>query len=176
GTYGGHAYKGKCRSAGDNYDGYLYNWEAAMNNFTAVYGDTYVAHDSSNAFSNGTTLATHDICPLGWHVPKRTEFQAGADSVQGSSVANRCTSSDCAISWNFFRTAGANGWNATAKSTIAGNSSGGLNNQGSNASWWSSSLYSSAYAYDIGLASNLISPQNHSYKYYGFSVRCLADY
>ena len=177
GTYQDHAYRGLCRLSATNYDGYLYNWEAVMNNSTAAYKSTYVAHNDSNAFSNGATLATHDICPLGWHVPKSTEFQAVADSVQGSSVAYHCTSSDCAISWNFFRTATANNWNASGQSILAGYARGGaVNSQGSLANWWSSTSINTNAAYCLRLVTENISPQYGDPRYGGYFVRCLADY
>ncbi len=166
-------YYGICRNAADggNYDGFLYNWQAAMNNSTANYNGTY------NNRTNGTTEATHDICPIGWHVPTKEEFQALADAVQGSSVSHGCTSSDCATSWNWFRTSGANAWNASGKSAISGNAHGSsLYYQGSGAFWWSSSLNSTTGAYNLGLGSSNIYPQNNNAKYYGFSVRCLQDY
>ena len=171
GTYDGYAYKGLCRSPGDAYDGYLYNWEATMNNSTAVYNGTF------DNRTNGTTLATHDICPLGWHVPtggSGGEFQVLADKIQGSSVSNGCASGTCGTAWSFFRTAGANGWNATTKSMIAGNAgSGSLYNQGTNSYWWSSTVYSTTGAYSLYLNASYIYPQGYNNKYHGFSVRCV---
>ncbi|MBQ6438344.1 hypothetical protein IJJ12_03100, partial [bacterium] len=153
GTYGGVTYQGLCRSPGSAYDGLFYNWEATMNNATAVYNGSYSAHNPQSAFSNGTTPAVHDICPMGWHVPSGGsggEFQVLADKIQGSSVSNGCASGTCGTAWSFFRTTGANGWNATTKSMIAGLAgSGSLYNQGADSYWWSSTVNSTTLAYAL---------------------------
>ena len=173
GTYSGYAYKGLCRSPGAAYDGYLYNWEAAMNNSTAVYNGTF------DNRTNGTTLATHDICPLGWHVPTggtSGEWQALADAVQGGDVPNAGAGSTYSTAYNFFRTSGKNAWNATTKSMIAGRAhSGSLNGQGTYSYWWSSTVRSTTHAYNLILDASYISPQNGYYKYVGLSVRCVKD-
>jgi len=59
---------------------------------------------------------------------------------------------------------------------VAGNANGSsLNNQGSNANWWSSTVNSATNAYNLNLNSSNIYPQNTNNKYNGFSVRCIQD-
>jgi len=168
-------YYGICRNAADggNYDGYLYNWQAAMNNSTAYYNTTF------DGRTNGSTEATHDICPLGWHLPtggNNGEFQKLADAVEGKNVPNGCTSANCPVSWAWFRTSGANAWNASGMSAVAGYAYGSsLYDQGSHANWWSSTVNSASIAYSLYLYSSDIYPQNTYNKYLGFSVRCIQD-
>jgi len=165
-------YYGTCRDAAEagNYDGYLYNWQAAMNNSTAYYEGTF------NGRTNGTTEATHDICPLGWHVPTKEEFQLLANKVQGGTVSNGCTNTDCANAHNFFYADGANAWNASGKSALAVFAYGSsLLGQGTTAHWWSSTVISASGADYLYLESSKIYPQFSDSKYVGFSVRCVAD-
>ncbi|MBQ6438296.1 hypothetical protein IJJ12_02845 [bacterium] len=180
GTYGGHAYKGKCRlpcetadTSGScaDYDGYLYNWEAAMNNATAVYNGTY------DNRVNGTTLATHDICPLGWHLPQQTEWRSLAESVIGGEISYICNDASCAAVYDFFHALTTNNWNASARSTVAGhaqNSGAHAGNQ--NAYWWSGTLYDAPDAYTISIFQGRTCPGCRYQKFNGFTVRCLADY
>ena len=152
--------------AGDNYDGYLYNWQAVMQDASAYYNNTYTGE-----------AGVQGLCPAGWHVPTggaSGEYQSLANAVQGSAVSDGCTSSDCATAYNFFRTASSNAWNATTKSMIAGAAnSGSLNTQGTSSNWWSSTVDSTTDAYSLGLNASGIYPQNILDKYYGFSVRCV---
>ena len=165
-------YYGTCRDAAEagNYDGYLYNWQAAMNNSTAYYNTTF------DGRTNGTTEATHDICPLGWHVPTAAEFQLLANKVQGGTVSSGCTNTNCANAHNFFYASGANAWNASGKSALAGIAKdSSLYGQGSNAEWWSSTVNSALNAYVLRLYSSNIYPQTSFVKFDGSSVRCVAD-
>ena len=47
--------------------------------------------------------------------------------------------------------------------------------QGSGGIYWSSTAYSSNYAYSLGLNSSSVGPQDGNDKYIGFSVRCVAS-
>ncbi|MBQ6438289.1 hypothetical protein IJJ12_02810 [bacterium] len=175
GTYNGYAYRGLCRSPGVNFDGYLYNWEAAMNNNTALFTGTY------NNRTNGTTLATHDICPLGWHIPTGGNFGEWhllAQAIAGQTFADGCSAATCSDAYNFFRTANTNSWNATTYSTLAGVAiDGTLMYQGtSSAVWWSSTPSASSGMTYIFDAPEALYVTRHYYRYAGLSVRCLADY
>ena len=52
--------------------------------------------------------------------------------------------------------------------------SGGANLVGTFGLYWSRTAYSTGYGYYLRLNSTTVYPQNYSYKYHGFSVRCLA--
>ncbi|MBQ6450108.1 hypothetical protein IJJ08_04405, partial [bacterium] len=185
GTYGEHAYQGYCRaSIGSAYDGYLYNWEAAMNNATARYYSTdtsatdtvYQAHTyAGDDASYQQRLATHDICPLGWHVPTGNGGEWGAlNTAVGASVPFfRVAESGNTSSTNVSYVPAP--WNATNKSSIAGHGYGTtLVYQGSNSYWWSSTVSSATNARGMNVDSSATDPAGSgSYKYHGFSVRCL---
>jgi len=172
-------YYGTCRDAaanGGNYDGYLYNWQAAINDVRGCYNNQGCSSYTSGTHTNGTTEATHDICPLGWHVPTKEEFQLLADRVQGGTVNSPCAKETCVNAYNFFYASGANVWNASGKSAVAGCAySNMVQNQGAVAYWWSSSVYSASIAYRLTWTSSSISPQQPDNNSYGFSVRCVAD-
>lgn len=54
-------------------------------------------------------------------------------------------------------------------------SSGGIGNVGSSGFYWSSTPSGSGYAYDLYLYSSAANPSDASNRYYGYSVRCLAN-
>ncbi|MBQ6436436.1 hypothetical protein IJJ27_02645, partial [bacterium] len=56
-------YYGHCRSAGSNYNSYLYDWEAALQSTLAYSG-------SSTQFNE----TMQGVCPGGWHVPEYWDF------------------------------------------------------------------------------------------------------
>jgi len=167
GTYGGHAYWGRCLANGrtfgsktysTGYDGYLYDWSATMNNRTAIYKGSYSAH-TYDTTSYQTMLATHDICPLGWHVPTSSDL-----TKINSAVNSRA---------GFFATTSANSWNATNKSTLAGYvSATSLTHQGMYSDWWSSSHTNSTTTYFMTASTSETSGGGTSNSY-AFSVRCL---
>lgn len=50
-----------------------------------------------------------------------------------------------------------------------------LTNAGTSGHYWSSSFFSSSYAYYLSFASDSVTPQNKTYRYYGYSVRPVSD-
>ncbi|MBU0682762.1 MAG: fibrobacter succinogenes major paralogous domain-containing protein [Candidatus Omnitrophica bacterium] len=64
------------------------------------------------------------------------------------------------------------GWYAAG---YLNNSSGALNNRGSNGNYWSSTQNSTTNGYNLNFNSSN-SNMNNNNKAYGFSVRCLSDY
>jgi len=100
--------------------------------------------------------------PDGFHVPLNTERQA----VKDIRTALGGWSSD----WTNF-------WKAL-KLPFAGSrdySSAGVNYQGSNGFYWSSSRYTTSNAYNLYFYSNILNPQNAYSRAYGFSVRCFKN-
>ena len=53
------------------------------------------------------------------------------------------------------------------------NSTGTLNNNGTNGYYWSSVQYDSNNAYDMNFNNGSLNPNNNNYKTNGFSVRCV---
>ena len=130
----------------DDY-GVYYNW------YTATAGNgTY-------AMSSGTT--TGDICPKGWHLPTGNtngEFYNLNTAINSGSTSS--PSGLMASPANFLYSGSVNGSSVSY--------------QGSNGRYWSSTAYSSNYAYYLGFVSSYVIPgTDSSNKYYGFSVRCV---
>jgi len=122
------------------------------------------------------------VCPEGWHVPSDEEYTVLTDYLGGESVAGGKMKSTGTIE------AGTGLW--YSPNTGASNESGytGLpagyrdwengtyNFLGYHGYFWSSTETSSSMAWYRDLAyTNSIALNTSSYKYYGFSIRCLGD-
>lgn len=60
--------------------GRLYSWSAAIDSTRiASYGISYCGHGTSCTFENGT----QGICPDGWHLPSKADFDELSDYVEG---------------------------------------------------------------------------------------------
>ena len=131
--------------------GNLYQWNAA----TAGTGGTITSRE-----------ATDSICPKGWKLP--TSHNSNSGSFQALMNAYSISSN----------TAGST---AITQTPLYFNPSGfvlsgSLRDAGNYGYYWSSTAYSStSYAYYLAFGSGYVNPSGYSYRYYGFSVRCLAS-
>ena len=118
------------------------------------------------------------VCPEGWHLPSRDEWDTLLTAVGGEAKAGKMLKST--EGWNDKNdgTSG-NGTDAYSFSALpAGDRDygGNFGSEGNYAGFWSSTELDSFSAYNVDLDYRddnafLIS----SYKYYGYSVRCLRD-
>ena len=138
--------------AGRQY-GYLYNGCAAMGG------------QNTAACANATTPApipTINICPAGWRLPVGN---GGEIAALNTAINGGSTSSDTGLlTSGLFQRSGF--W------------SGGFSNQGSNGNYWywSSPQHSAAYARYLYFSSTYVNTAGyHSYKSYGYAVRCVAE-
>ena len=111
-------------------------------------------------------------CPAGWHLPSKNEFETLFEAVGGESIAGKELKS--ADDWNI-----GNGTDAYAFSVLAAgirDFHGSYIDGGYSALFWSSSEYSSGFAYYVffGFKYDSVSLRD-GHKRYGFSVRCLKD-
>lgn len=147
-----------CGNQGAGYDGMLYQWNVAMN--------------------GSTTEGEQGLCPDGWHIAtdaewKELEMHLGMSQAQADLTGYRGTNEGQQLksidpSWGGTNTVGFN-----AKPAGHRNTSGSLNNVGSNGSWWSSSP-SATSAWERSLHSSLSTVYHGTDSQdYGFSVRCL---
>jgi len=132
-----------------------------------TYGGLY---DWNEAMGYVTTPGTQGICPPGWHIPTRAEFEALKTAVNSDGNALKSVGQGTGIG---------QGTNSSGFSVLLSGSrfyNGPFSGLGSYTFFWSSTEYSSIYAYDlllfyddsvIGLVSD--------YKRVGFSVRCVKD-
>ena len=154
-----------------------YTWAAAMDSMK-------LATDADNPqdcgygkecglASAGSATLVQGICPRGWHLPSKAEWETLFTAVGGQSTAGKVLKSQ--TGWY----GSANGTNAFGFSALpAGNrfNDGSFYSDGNYAYFWSPTEYNSYFAYYI--------PLHYSYdnaylrtndKYLGFSVRCVKD-
>jgi len=107
---------------------------------------------NNNLWQNGLNVPA----PTGWHIPTKLEWSA---LVSADGIINR----DTAFSSNL-------------KLPVTGlrNSNGALSNQGSYGYYWSNSP-NSTKSYYLVFNSDAISPDDSTYRAYGFSVRLIKD-
>ncbi len=145
--------------------GRLYRWAAAVGKSESECGNGYTCSLPSGNIQG--------VCPSGWHLPTRDEFDTLIAAVGGRSTAGNVLKSTSG--WN----SSGNGIDAFAFSALPASrrdNYGGYYHEGYYADIWSSTEVSSDAAcymklgYDSGIAY-----LHNSRKDYGFSVRCLKD-
>ena len=145
--------------------GRLYRWVAAVGKSESECGNGYTCPLPSGNIQG--------VCPSGWHLPSKAEWETLFNAVGGQSTAGKVLKAT-------------SGWNSRGNGTDAFGFSvlpagyryiDGINRyEGDYAFFWSSSEYASNSAYKMYLGygedwANLIGDS----KSYGFSVRCLQD-
>jgi uncharacterized protein (TIGR02145 family) len=139
--------------------GRLYDWNTAMG-----------GSSSSTANPSGV----RGVCPSGWHLPSRAEWDALMTAVGGSSMAGKKLKSTSGWGDEY------NGTDDYGFSALPGGyrnySDGSFLNAGYYGYWWTATEYSSGYAYSryMNYDSGLVDENSYN-KSYGFSVRCVGD-
>ena len=170
--------------------GLLYNWNAAMDTFNTVYGETSVNTSYSNAVSVTFSGHRRGICPAGWHLPSDAEWTQLTNYVSSQSEYT-CDSNNNYIAKALAST---EGWNTYTNNCVVGNDpstnnvtgfsavpagncyGSSFSSAGSNADFWSSAQYGGYSAYNRDLTYGYASVRRNGYsKRGGFSVRCLRD-
>ena len=137
--------------------GNYYNWYSATAGH-GKYGDSY---------GSGYT-APGDICPAGWHLPTggsaTAEFGA-LDVAMGGTGADQSTA-EASNRWRSYPN------NFVYSGRVRGSS---VLSRGSRGYYWSSSAYSSSYAYSLSFYSGSVNPGTYyTNEYNGRLVRCVA--
>ena len=153
--------------------GRLYTWAAAMDSVGTL-------STNGKGCGFGTTCSptypVRGICPEGWHLPTKAEFETLITAVGGQSTAGKVLKSTSGWRWN---NSSVNGSDAFAFSALpAGHRGGGgyYDGEGNGVDFWSSTEGNSDYAYSMYLYYiNDVAYLSDDYKYYGYSVRCLKD-
>ena len=152
--------------------GNYYNWYSAT------------AGNGTYSFGTNNNSVAGDLCPAGWHLPKGgrkanvnvSDFWKLSRATIGADPANFAND-------YFYYTGTPEGTDASNKMRAYPNNfvysglvlSGSVNTRGSVGNYWSSTAYSSGYAYILYLRSSDVFPgTNYNYKYGGRSVRCIA--
>ena len=143
---------------------YCYNNDTA--NCTS-YGGLY---DWNEAMAYSTTPGTKGICPTGWHIPTKAEFETLIAAVGNDGNALK------AVGQGTRSGVGTNTSGFSALSAGYRGNTGYFYNLGANTTFWSSTEYIAATAYSLYLwydDSNIYVDGTN--KGSGFSVRCLED-
>lgn len=154
--------------------GRLYTWAAAMDSV-----GTWSANGKGCGFEKtcSPTYPVRGICPDGWHLPTKAEFETLFTAVGGESIAGQKLKSTSG--WNDYRGESGNGTDAFAFSALPAGYRyyyGYCCYEGSKAYFWSSTESNRSYAYGMDLYyDNDNAYLGNSGKGYGFSVRCLKD-
>ena len=149
--------------------GRLYRWAAAVGKSEKDCGDGLTCSLPSGNIQG--------VCPMGWHLPSKAEWESLFAAVGGKSVAG--TKLKARSGWNY----NGNGPDAFAFSALPAGYRSGLRdyggdyyNEGTTAYFWSSTEYDSNYAYYMGLNYDVDDARlSNSLKDTGFSVRCVKD-
>ena len=149
--------------------GRLYTWSAAMDS-----AGTFSSRGKGCGYGKicSPTYPVRGICPSGWHLPTKAEFEALFTNVEGKSTAAKMLKSTSGWKSN------GNGEDAFGFSALpAGFCNFGIfYYDGSHARFWSSTEYVSDYASYMYLDySNDYASLNSYGKNFAYSVRCLRD-
>jgi uncharacterized protein (TIGR02145 family) len=142
--------------------GRLYQWASAMD-IDASY---------NNSVWRGSDVKHRGICPSGWHLPSRQEWNNLVSAV-GSPAGTKLKSTS---GWS----SNGNGTDNFGFSALPGGyrdySDGYFGNAGNYGNWWTATEYGSSYAYYRDMYYNHGSVlEDDNYKDLGFSVRCVED-
>ena len=172
--YGNYCYKNNADSCVKY--GRFYTWAAAMD--SASTGCGWVP----GAECRADTGRVRGVCPTGWHLPDTTEFQILFTITGGGSFATANTALRTTLGWRDNK-------NGSDLFGFSAYPSGYMDEDGtplledytplsrtSVAYFWSSSEYTSTYAYHLKLQYNdIASPKAFREKGYGLTVRCVKD-
>ena len=148
------------------------------------YGN-YYSWPAATAGTDTTSVvskdATASICPKGWKLPTYSgDYSFSTLTGTKSRWTTATYNGNSSVPGYYFGSTkttvykGANFWPAAGD---INQSSGALGDAGSRGRYWSRRAYSTANgAYDLYLVSSTVSPQLNNYRYFGYSVRCVADY
>ena len=123
-----------------------------------VYYNWYTATATYGTYSMSSGTVSYDICPKGWRLP------IGGSSGEFQTLYN-----------NYNSSALMQGDPAFVLSGYRSDSSSSTSRQGSYGGYWSSTAYSASRVHHLRLNSSDVSAAGNVPKYYGFSVRCIAQ-
>ena len=152
--------------------GRLYTWAAAMDS-----AGTWSTNGKGCGYNKtcSPTYPVRGVCPKGWHLPTKVEFETLFTAVGGKSIAGQKLKS--ATGWTTHD--GITNEDAFAFSALPAGDRVNLGDylyEGNYAFFWSSTEGGSISAYCMYLFYNYDNAALDGYsKYYGYSVRCLKD-
>jgi uncharacterized protein (TIGR02145 family) len=135
---------------------------------SAIYGKRYNWYAVSDS---------HNIAPIGWHVPTDAEWTILTEYLGGELVAGGKLKDTTTTFWLSPNTSATNSTGFKALPGGFRNDLGQFKNLAGFGGWWSSTEVDSYLAYSRVMASNngTVERHNNYSKTFGFSVRCLKD-
>lgn len=128
-----------------NTNGVYYSWYAA------------IAGTITSSVTTDGTNATSSICPLGWKLPTKAQYDnlLSKAGISGASGSTKIKGSP----YNFLFSGFTNGTK--------------LGNVGTNGYYWTSTINNGNYAYRLRIDSSNVTT-NGIYRFYGYPIRCIA--
>jgi len=145
--------------------GRLYDWATAMD----------IEPLFNEMLWGGSDVKHQGVCPVGWHLPSRAEWNTLADYAGGSSTAGTKLKSKSGWYTNVYNT---NDFYFSAlpggrRNTYDG---GSFTNSGYDGYWWTATEDDGRYAYNRSMNYFYVNVYEYDYvKAYGVSVRCVGD-
>lgn len=140
------------------------------NDDSATYADPYGALYNWIAVDNG------NLCPPGWHVPSRTEWDELIDYVGLPSTAGGELKDTGTVYWSYPNTGATNSVNFSALPGGTRTSGGGYDYIGNQGRWWTATQSAPLESYFFRMFHNSNSASFWSWgKSGGASVRCIRD-
>ena len=150
--------------------GRLYTWAAAMD--SASFWSTN-GKGCGYGSTCSPTYPVRGVCPDGWHLPTRTEWNTLFSAVGDSSTAGQALKSTSG--WYNIHN-GSDAFSFRALPAGFKGKNGNYDGESSNAFFWSSTEYNASIAYYMNLHYSTGNARLYRYdEYYGYSVRCLKD-
>ena len=158
--------------------GRLYTWAAAMDSAGLASGDAANANECGNGTTCNVSSPVRGVCPSGWHLPDTTEWSALEIYVSENSSGGVGYALKSKSGWTEYdgKTGGSDYFGFGALPAGFRYSSGTFSNVQNRAYFWSSTEYSTDYAYYRYLlyVSSVLDTDYYP-KYYARSVRCVKD-
>ena len=145
--------------------GNYYNWSAA------------IASNDSSSITAQYTIADNDICPAGWRLPKGLSSATSSATTREFGELFRASGVTSSLTATSYVPGGFNTLRATPLFFVRGGYvyGGSLYNLASYGGYWSSTVYSSSYAYTALFGSSFVYSAGSYGRTYGFPIRCLVE-
>ena len=135
------------------------------------YYNWYSATAGQGTYSVSSGNAAGDICPTGWQLPYggSSSSTGGGNTKGGFYYLNQQMGGGTSAT-------DSNNWRSFPNNFVYSGSWYGSSavDRGDDGNYWSSTAYSGDFAYSLYLRSSSVNPGYVSYKYSGYSVRCVA--
>ena len=150
-------------------------YDASRPNDGVYYNHIAATAESANNLNVEGQNASSSVCPKGWRLPRATRQHDSADNEFYTLMINYLGSA----SWGWYRWNGAHNLLASPQNfTLSGireySYDNGILGLGVSVQYWSSTVYDNIEAFSFFMGNNVLQPNNHTIRQFGYLVRCLA--